>query len=91
MKPSSIARIVEKLVWHLRKENIYVVSCEIREKPSKFEVYMKLDRNMAGVEYIKIILGKNNSNVRVFTGKTGFDLRIKKFIKRELESMAKKP
>jgi hypothetical protein len=91
LKHETINTLVEKLARYLSRENINVSSCEVREKKSKFEVYLKLDKNIAELSTVKIIINKNKDKIRVFTGKTSFDLRLKRFIKRELSRMADNP
>lgn len=81
----NLAKLVEKIVWYLRREGIYVLDCEIKEKAFKFEIYMKLDRNLAGLSYIKIQISKDGRKVRVFTRKMNYDLRVKRLIERELK------
>lgn len=88
LKAAVIARIVERLAWYLRKENILVLNCEVKEKSGKFEVFFKLDNNIAGLRFIKIEISKDSKEVRVYTQKTSFDLRIKRLVKRELEKVA---
>jgi len=89
LKPAIVMHIVEKLAWYLRREGIYVASCEIRDHGSKYEAYFKLESNPAGLTRVKIIINKQSGKIRVYTGKTSFDLRVKRFIKRELERAAK--
>ena len=83
-----VGRIVEAIVWHLRRENILVSTCEIREKTSKYEVFLRLEDNAAGLSTIKIIYYNNNPlKTRIYTGRTSLDLRLKRIVKRELEKM----
>lgn len=91
MNAQVVKSIVEKLAWHLRKENILVSSCEVRERTSKIEVVLKFENNVAGLSVVKIIFYKKGSRKpRVYTGKTSFDLKIKKFIMRELEKVTRR-
>jgi outer membrane lipoprotein-sorting protein len=84
----NVAKLVENTVKYLRGEGIYVLECKIKEKATKFEINMKLDKNPAGLSYVKIQISKDGKKIRVFTRRTSFDLRIKRFIRRELEKMA---
>jgi len=38
MTSTNIARLVEKIANYLKRENILVKYCEIREKKSKYEI-----------------------------------------------------
>lgn len=84
LRPQDIKVLVEKIAWFLKRENMYVSSCEVREKTSKYDIYFKLEKNIAGISTIRVVISKRKPEYRVFTGKTSFDLRLKRFIQREL-------
>lgn len=84
----TVKSLVEKIARDLRRDNINISLCEIREKKSRYEIYFKLEENAAELSKIKIIINKNKLKTRVFTGKTSFDLRLKKLIRRELIKLA---
>ncbi|MEM0002271.1 MAG: hypothetical protein QXS24_03065 [Desulfurococcaceae archaeon] len=88
MNLSTLKYLVEKIAQELRRDNINISTCEIRDKKSRYEIYFRLDENRAELSKIKIIINKNELKIRVFTGKTSFDLRLKKLIKRELTRLA---
>ncbi|MEM4952891.1 MAG: hypothetical protein QXR51_02110 [Desulfurococcaceae archaeon] len=88
MNLSTLKYLVEKIAHELRRDNINISTCEIRDKKSRYEIYFRLDENRAELSKIKIIINKNELKIRVFTGKTSFDLRLKKLIKRELTRLA---
>lgn len=86
-----VKSIIEKLAWYLRRENILISSCEVRERSSKIEVMLKLENNVAGLSVAKIVFYKGGlKRPRVYTGRTSFDLRIKRFIIRELEKVTRR-
>lgn len=88
MTSTNIARLVEKIANYLKRENILVKYSEIREKKSKYEIILKLDKNIADLSTIKIIYSRGKrGSIRVYTGRTSFDLRLKRFINRELSRM----
>ncbi|MCC6034284.1 MAG: hypothetical protein LM567_02135 [Desulfurococcaceae archaeon] len=82
----TVKNIVERVVNYLRREGFYVNYCEIREHRGKFEILLKLERNIAGLSIIKIVFSKKGEKLFVFTGKTSLDLRLKRFIKRIIEA-----
>ncbi len=86
MKLSTVKNVVERVISYLRKERFYVNYCEIREHRGKFEVFLKLERNIAGLSTIKIVFSKRGKKFFVFTGKTSLDLRLKRFIGRIVEA-----
>jgi len=88
LKPQDVILLVEKVVQLLKQEGMYVSSCEIREKALKYEVYLKIEKNMIDVSAIKLIFNKNKFQYRVFTGRTSLDLRLKRLIRLELSKMA---
>lgn len=88
MNLDTVKSLVEKIARDLRRDNINISLCEIREKKSRYEIYFKLEENAAELSKIKIIINKNKLKTRVFTGKTSFDLRLKKLIRRELIKLA---
>lgn len=84
LKLRDVELLVDKIAQFLRQDNIYVSSRKIHEKALKYEVYLKLEKNVAGISAIKLIFNKNKSQYRVFTGRASLDLRLKRFIRREL-------
>ena len=90
LRPQDVKLLVEKLVWYLRRECMYVSSCEIRERTAKYEIRLNFEKNIAGISTIKLILSKNGSACRVFTGVTSLDIRLKRFIQRELSKLVGK-
>jgi hypothetical protein len=82
----AISRVVEELVKRFRREGLYVNYCEIRERRGGFEVFMKLDRNIAGLSTVKIVLSKSGDKLYVFTGRVSLDLKIKRLIRGLLEA-----
>jgi len=86
VKLFTVKNIVERVISYLKKEGFYANYCEIREHRGKFEVFLKLERNIAGLSTIKIVFSKRGEKFYVFTGKTSLDLRLKRFIERVLEA-----
>lgn len=79
--------IVEKVIKFLRRENIEIAMCEIREKTSRYEIFIKPHRNITGLRRIKIIVDKRYLKYRVYTNIASFDLKLKKIINREISKM----
>ena len=88
MKHVEITSIIEKIAWLFKRDNLYINKCIVKEKTSKYEVYFKFDKNPAGIFTVKIIFSKNNYKFRVYSGKTSLDLKLKRFIQREIIKMA---
>lgn len=84
MKKEVLQSILASVISKLREDNLYVESLLIKERRSKFEIYIKLGSNPLGVKTIKIIFSKKNFKFRVFSSKTSIELRLKRLIEREL-------
>lgn len=86
MKPETVKYIVERVVVYLRREGFYVAHCEIKARRGEFEVFMRLERNVANIPSIKVVFSRRSGKFFVFTGRTSLDLRLKRIIKRLLEA-----
>lgn len=86
MKPRTLKRVVEKIVEYFRREGLYVNYCEIRERRGEFEVFLRLDGNVAGLSTVKMVFSKKKEKFFVFTGRVSLDLRLKRLITRILEA-----
>ncbi|MCY0868187.1 MAG: hypothetical protein OWQ48_03025 [Desulfurococcus sp.] len=79
-----IAEILVKLASILKRDLGEVRVKEIREGRSEFQVYINLGSNPSGVSRVKIIIKKDYSRVRVYSGIASLDIRVKRLLLREL-------
>ncbi|MEM1628989.1 MAG: hypothetical protein QW551_06940 [Desulfurococcaceae archaeon] len=79
---SQLNEILEKLVNYLRREVGDVVYYEIRERKSKYEVYLKMDKNPMEISTMKLVFSKTGTKFRIFTGRVSLDLRLKRLVNR---------
>ncbi len=86
MKSQILKCVVEKIVEYFRREGLYINYCEIRERRGEFEVFLKLDRNIADLSTVKIVFSKEKEKFFVFTGRVSLDLRLKRLITRILKA-----
>jgi len=82
---NKLAPVLDKLLKKLRIELGEARIREIREGKSEFQVYIEVENSVYGVIVLKLLIKKDCSEIRVYTGRVSLDLRIKRFLKRELK------
>lgn len=86
MNRDKLIAIIDRISKSLKARGMVTRRVEIRERSSKYEVYINLDANPAEVDRIKIIISKYRYKYRVFSGLTSIDLAIKRILAKELSN-----
>jgi len=81
---NTLINVLGRLEKMLRQEYGEASLKEIRERKGRFQVYIGVRNRYLGSLTVKILISKDCSRIRVYTGRTGLDLRIKRFLLREL-------
>lgn len=69
---------MERVIKELRYRYGETYIERIKERRTKYEVYLKVDRRP-----VKIIIDKNNIKARVYTGLPGMEISIRRIVVRE--------
>ncbi|ADV65093.1 hypothetical protein [Desulfurococcus mucosus] len=76
--------VLDRLVKMLRLYAGEAGIREVREGKGEFQVYIELASNPSGVSTVKILIKKDCSKIWVYTGRVSLDLKVKRFLLREL-------
>jgi len=77
-------RVLSRIIQILNNEYGRVVRTLIKKGVKNTTIIIKLEKNISGIRTVKIKVSGDGSKIRVYTGATSLDLRLKKLLRREL-------
>ncbi len=84
MNDERLNRVLSRIIQILNNEYGRVVRTLIKKGVKNTTIIIKLEKNISGIRTVKIKVSGNGSKIRVYTGATSLDLRLKKLLRREL-------
>lgn len=84
MNDERLNRVLSRIIQILNNEYGRVVRTLIKKGVKNTTIIIKLEKNISGIRTVKIKVSGDGSKIRVYTGATSLDLRLKKLLRREL-------
>ncbi|MEM0507083.1 MAG: hypothetical protein QXW58_07515 [Thermosphaera sp.] len=84
MKSEVLSRIVSRINQMLNDYYGRVSSTIVKIGDKNVVIVIKMEKNISNIRNVKIKISLDGSKVRVYSGVTSLDLKLKRFLKKEL-------
>ncbi|QOR93861.1 hypothetical protein IMZ38_04210 [Thermosphaera chiliense] len=84
MKDEKLTQALARIIRVLNNEYGKVVHTFIKKGVKNTTIIIKLEKNISSIRTVKIKVSSDGSKIRVYTGATSLDLRLKRLLRTEL-------